>query len=124
MRLQDKSWVNLILFADKYWLVATSPSMLSDMANEWLRLLGEVGWDTPTADLTWCTTAEDEFKSDIRVNGTNTMRAERKKGFKVLGTMITFDNALDVEGRKSPHEGDKDVQGKLGTVGVRQYPVG
>ncbi len=36
MRLQDKSWVNLILFADNYWLVATSPSMLSDMTNEWL----------------------------------------------------------------------------------------
>ncbi len=44
--------VNLILFAGSYWLVATTPTMLSEMTSEWLRLLGEVGWETPTADLT------------------------------------------------------------------------
>ena len=66
MRLQDKSWFNPILFADNYWLVATSPYMLSDMTNEWLRLLGEAGWETPTEDLTWCTTAQDAFKGEAR----------------------------------------------------------
>ena len=49
-RLCDNSRVNLILVADNYWLVATSPTMLSAMTNEWLRLLGEVGWETPTED--------------------------------------------------------------------------
>ena len=29
MRLCDNSWVSLILFADNYWLVATSPTMLA-----------------------------------------------------------------------------------------------
>ena len=43
MRICDDSWVSLILFADNYWLVATSPTMLSAMTNEWLRFLGEVG---------------------------------------------------------------------------------
>ena len=28
LRLCDNSWVSLILFADNYWLVATSPQML------------------------------------------------------------------------------------------------
>ncbi len=64
-KLQDGSWVNLIMFADNYWLVATTPTMLSAMSCEWLRLLGEVGWETPTADLTWCTTAADDFKMNI-----------------------------------------------------------
>ncbi len=68
-RLQDKSCVNLILFADNYWLVATTPDMLSDMRTEWLRLLGEVRWEAPTEDLTWCTAAEDEFVANIRVKG-------------------------------------------------------
>ena len=45
--LADGSWVDLILFADNYWLVATSPQMLKSMTGEWLRLLGEVGWLTP-----------------------------------------------------------------------------
>ena len=96
-QLQDRSWVNLILFADSYWLVATTPEMMSDMTNEWLRLLGEVGWETPTEDLTWGTAAVDEHRADIRVNGALTWRTGRNIGFKVLGTMIAFDNHFDVE---------------------------
>ena len=87
----------MILFADNSWLVAMSPYMLSDMTNEWLRLLGEAGWETPTEDLTWSTTAHDAFKADIRVDGRITRRAEAKIDFKALGTMVTFDNAFDVE---------------------------
>ena len=64
-KLQDGSWVNLIMVADNYWLVTTSTCMLSAMSCEWLRLLGEVGWETPTADLTWCTTADDDLKMNI-----------------------------------------------------------
>ena len=33
-QLQDRSWVSLILFADNYWIVATTPEMLSAMTNE------------------------------------------------------------------------------------------
>ena len=62
-----------------------------------VRLLGEVGWETPTADLTWSTAADDDYKADIRVNGALTRRADREVGFKVLGTLITFDNHFDVE---------------------------
>ena len=51
MRLCDDSWVDLILFADNYWLAATLPQMLKAMTCEWLRLLGEVGWLTPAEEL-------------------------------------------------------------------------
>ena len=50
LRLCDNSWVNLILFADNYWLVATSPQILRAMTSARLRLLGEVGWETPTEE--------------------------------------------------------------------------
>ena len=96
-QLQDRSWVSLVLFADNYWLVATSPQMLQAMTVEWLRLLGEVGWKTPTSELTWCTTTEDNVKYDITINGEVVTRSEKKKGFKVLGTLLTFDNNFDVE---------------------------
>ena len=95
--LSDGSWVNRILFADNYWLVATSPSMLKDMANEWLRVLGEVGWETATADLTWCATEKDLYKADIVVNGETTLRAEAKVGLKAFGTLVTLDSNFDVE---------------------------
>ena len=51
-RLHDKSWVNLILFADNYWLIATNHTMLESMTTAWLDLLGEYGWETPTEELT------------------------------------------------------------------------
>ena len=96
-KLQDGSWVNLTMFADNYWLIATSPNMLSAMSSEWLRLLGEVGWETPTADLTWCTTTADEVNMNIYVDGELTRRPKREVGFKVMGTLVTFDNHFDVE---------------------------
>ena len=71
--------------------------MLQAMTVEWLRLLGEVGWKTPTAELTWCTTMEDNVKYNMIINGEVVTRSEKKKGFKVLGTMLTFD--VDVENR-------------------------
>ncbi len=53
-RLQDGTWVNIILFADNYWLVATNHRMLEHMTEAWLFILSEVGWATPTEELTWC----------------------------------------------------------------------
>ncbi len=40
-QLQDGSWVDLILFADNYWLIATNPTMLGNMTKAWLNHLGE-----------------------------------------------------------------------------------
>ena len=58
-KLIDGAWVDIILFADNYWLVATSHKMLENMTQAWLYLLSEVGWETPTEELTWCTTRSD-----------------------------------------------------------------
>ena len=82
LRLVDGSWVDLILFADNYWIIATSPQMLWQMTTEWLRLLGEVGWETPTSELTWCTTMDDEVMTKIEINGEMAKRAGRKRASK------------------------------------------
>ncbi len=55
-KLQGGTWVNIILFADNYWLVATNARMLKKMTGKWLDLMSEHGWETPVADLTWCST--------------------------------------------------------------------
>ena len=64
-QLLDGTWVNIILFADNYWLVATDPEMLRAMTEKWLDLLAEYGWETPVADLTWCSTSTDKEKGAI-----------------------------------------------------------
>ena len=96
-RLQDGSWVNLIMFADNYWLVATSAEMLGLMTCEWLRLLEGVGWEAPAEELSWCTTVDDEVKYEITVDYERVRRPQRGGGFKALGTIVTFDNNFDVE---------------------------
>ena len=45
-QLQDGSWADSVLFADNYWMIATSPVMLENMTVAWLGLLKEYGWDT------------------------------------------------------------------------------
>ena len=54
--MRDGTWVNIILFADNYWLVATDHEMLRAMTETLLALLAEYGWETPVDELTWCTT--------------------------------------------------------------------
>ncbi len=60
-------------------------------------MLGDVGWEPPTADVAWCTTEKDAYKADMFFNDEITLRTDANVGLKVLGTMITFDNAFDVE---------------------------
>ena len=67
------------------------------MTLEWLRLIGDVGWEAPTSELTWCTTMHDDVNMKIVVNEEIAKRAGSKEGFKVLGTIVTFDNNYDVE---------------------------
>ncbi len=57
--------MDLILFADNYWLIATNHTMLENMTKAWLDLLGEYVWETPTAELTWCTT-QGKSRSSIK----------------------------------------------------------
>ena len=80
----DGTWTYLVTFADNYWLMATSPSMLRDMAIARLALLAEYGWETPTAERTWCTTWEDGNHARIEIAGEVARRAATKEGFKVL----------------------------------------
>ncbi len=68
-RLQDGTWVNIILFTDNYWLVATNARMLKKMTEKWLDLMSEYGWETPVADLTWCSTLMDNDVAQFKIRG-------------------------------------------------------
>jgi hypothetical protein len=71
--------------------------MLTLMTREWLSLLERVGWEAPEEELSWCTTADDDINLKVIVNGKLVGRPKRGAGFKALGTMVAFDNNVDVE---------------------------
>jgi hypothetical protein len=94
----SKSYICLLLFADNYWIIATSPTELQEANDYWQNLLLSAGWHTPAADMRYATTAEDhEHKKDIIFKGRVIERVSRQSGFKALGTQITFVTRHDVE---------------------------
>ena len=98
LRLQDGSYVSLVLFADNFWLFARSAAQLATMTALWLKLLRDFGWEVPLNEMTWCTTgADDNDHWKIDVQGTAITRAPRNVGFEALGVKITFDNCFETE---------------------------
>lgn len=56
------------------------------------------GWNTPTKEMTYATTALDtECEAPIIFENELIQRVSRKAGFKVLGTLITSDCQDDIE---------------------------
>jgi hypothetical protein len=97
-KLGDGSYLSLVLFADNYWLIGTSPQELGKMTTAWLSILKKYGWSTPLQECTWCTTGLDETSSwQVAVDGSPIKRTSRKVGFNVLGVQLTFDNCFEVE---------------------------
>ena len=97
-KLDDGSLVSMILFADNFWLVASSPQSLAKMTEAWLALLKDCGWSVPLAETTWCTTGgDDNLLWEVLVEGQALTRAQRNVGFKVLGAQLTFDNSFETE---------------------------
>ena len=47
LKPRDCTWVDIILFADKYFLVATTAAMIESTTNARLALLGEHGGGKP-----------------------------------------------------------------------------
>ena len=95
--MPNGNYLALVLYADNWWLYATSPLELQAMTRAWLQLLRGSGWDTPGETITWYTTASDEVIVEIRADNIILNRVPRKTGFKVLGAIITFDNRFDAE---------------------------
>ena len=86
-----------MLFADNFWLFATSPHELTQMGKLWLRLLQRAGWQAPADEMTWCTSAADNEVWRVVLADFEVARSPRNLGFKALGVQITFDNRFNVE---------------------------
>eukprot|EP00973_Karenia_brevis_P062080 8633880-Karenia_brevis.AAC.1 len=87
-----------MLFADNFWLLASSPLQLAAMTEVWLDLLSEYGWSVPLDETVWFTTGPDTCKEwVVPVRGEKVRRAKQQEGFMVLGTRVTFDNAFSEE---------------------------
>ena len=97
-RLDDETYVSLILFADNFWLCATSPQELSRMTVAWLAILRRHGWNVPLDETVWCTTGPDSREDwTVQVCSQQINRSPRKSGFKVLGVILGFDNCFEIE---------------------------
>ena len=122
-KLEDGTWVDIILFADNYWLVAVDHKMLENMTKAWLSLLAEYGWETPTEELTWCTTQDDGGTANIVINDKRTLRTKAAVGFKVLGTYVTFDNNYEVEIENRLTKADKAFWANWSLLGCVSVPL-
>ena len=107
--------IPLLLFADNFWLIGTSPRQLTMMARKWHELLHQSGFGVDLSDWTWTSTALEHEASEIRLpNLWPTLLAKpsdsaellvnhepRSGAIKVLGSMIsaTGDCTCEVEHR-------------------------
>ena len=98
MNLGDgRDRVSIVLFADNFWLVATSPEILASMTTAWLKCLKEWAFEVPLDQCTWCTTLSDSISGKVVCNGETVKRASRDEGFKALGCEISFNTYFVVE---------------------------
>ena len=97
IEIETGTYLGIFCYADNYWLVATSASMLQSMLATWLLLLGEAGFHTPPDELTWCTTAPDELDLQVTYQERSVARSPRAIGFKVLGSRITFNTSCEAD---------------------------
>ena len=97
-KLDGNTNLSLVLFADNFWLVATSPDELNKMLRYWLELLADFGWQVPLEEATWCATAPDDNTHwRVAIDSHTVPRSARKIGFKALGVILTFDNSCGGE---------------------------
>jgi hypothetical protein len=89
---RGNTYICLLLFADNYWIIATSPAELQNANDYWQNLLREAGWHTPASELCYCSTAfDDQFTTQkVYSEGIEVERRLRAEGFKALGTQVTF----------------------------------
>jgi hypothetical protein len=89
---RGNTYICLLLFADNFWIVATSPKELQNANDYWQQLLKEAGWHAPVTELCYCSTAfDDQFiEQKVYSEGIVITRRPRAVGFKALGTQLTF----------------------------------
>ena len=83
----------ILVYADNYWLLATSFSMLQSMTKCWHKILTDkFECKTSYKDCRWITTAGDNLGFNLQIDGVAIPRAPRAQGIKVLGAQVSMDN--------------------------------
>jgi ribonuclease HI len=91
-------YIGILIFADNYWLIGTSPAELEAMNTYWQNLLKSIGYHTPVCEMRYSSTAQDDqYLRAVLFNKETVKRESRQVGFKVLGTQLTFNNRNDAE---------------------------
>jgi hypothetical protein len=98
--------VPIILFADNCWLLARDPKELENMTESWIKCLTQHGFHIPVDEISVCTTAPDDSPCRVHVGGSRLIRKPRAVGYKVLGTILSFDgrNSAEIKDRMNKAE--------------------
>ena len=86
LRIDSDTLLSIVLFADNFWLVATSPAELRSMTEAWLGLLKQAGWSAPVDEMTWCTTGEDSHTWEVRIRDQTGQCASLSQAAWIQGT--------------------------------------
>ena len=95
--LEEKNWLDILNFADNFWIVAKNTLEAARMTECWLDLLENDGLEVPLRDMEWGWTAQDVQQASLTIRGTCIKKVKRNEGMQVLGTQITLDNCATVE---------------------------
>ena len=97
----DGKLIPLIMFADNFWLLATSDTMLKNMIIHWDAILRRHGHHFPRGDLIWTATIPDDSPALVDPFGSGIPRRLHSEGFKAKDSIITTDgrNTGDLDHR-------------------------
>jgi hypothetical protein len=97
----DGDIISIVMFADNFWIFASTDKMLEDMLLLWEKTLGEHSHIFPMKEVVWSTTIPDKAFARVAPRGLPLSRRLQTEGFKALGSMITTNgrNTVDLDFR-------------------------
>ena len=104
--------VPIILFADNCWLLARNPKELQNMTELWIKFLTQHGFHIPINEISVCTTAPDDSPCAVQLEGSVLIRKPRAVGYRVLGTIVSFDGRNTAELKDRMGKAERAFLGK------------
>lgn len=91
-------YIGVLTFADNFCFLSDSFEVFKVMCSTFLNRLLKVGWVVSLDECTWCTT-DKQFGTSRKliVNGQTIAQSPTESGFKVLRSIITFDNHSNLD---------------------------
>ena len=87
----DSCYLPFVVFADNFWILALSSTMMHKIYLMLLEALAKAGWRLPLDRVTWSTNLDDTWHWDWCHEELTAARKGKNEGFLVLGSLLTVD---------------------------------